>query len=84
MRAKLCGLQSIPQVVADMTLEEKLETSWKREGEEALIKEIQRYFSMFANFVYCGSHTRLTVPIGPLRCLAMMISAIPLFSESLL
>ena len=25
MRAKLCGLQSIPQVVADMTLEEKLD-----------------------------------------------------------
>ena len=24
MRAKLCGLQSIPQVVTDMTLEEKL------------------------------------------------------------
>ena len=33
------------------------------------------YFSIFANFVYCGSHTRLTVPIGPFLCLAMMISA---------
>ena len=33
------------------------------------------YFSIFANFVYCGSHTRLTVPIRPSLCLAMMISA---------
>ena len=40
------------------------------------------YFSVFANFVYCGSHTRLTVPIGPFLCLAMMISEIPFISES--
>ena len=40
------------------------------------------YFSIFANFVYCGSHTRLTVPIGPFLCLAMMISEIPFISES--
>ena len=40
------------------------------------------YFSIFANFVYCGSHTRFTVPIGPFLCLAMMISAIPFFSVS--
>ena len=33
------------------------------------------YFSIFANFVYCGSHTRFTVPIGPFLCLAMMTSA---------
>ena len=31
------------------TLEEKLDTIWKKEGEEALIEEIQRYFSMFAD-----------------------------------
>ena len=31
------------------TLEEKLDTIWKREGEEALIEEIRRYFSMFAD-----------------------------------
>ena len=40
------------------------------------------YFSIFANFVYCGSHTRFTVPIGPFLCLAMMISEIPFISES--
>ena len=40
------------------------------------------YFSIFANFVYCGNHTRLTVPIGPFLCLAMMISEIPFISES--
>ena len=43
---------------------------------------ISYYFSIFANFVYCGSHTRLTVPIGPFLCLAMMISEIPFISES--
>ena len=31
------------------TLEEKLDTIWKKEGEEALIREIRRYFSMFAD-----------------------------------
>lgn len=31
------------------TLEEKLDTIWKKEGEEALIGEIRRYFSMFAD-----------------------------------
>jgi hypothetical protein len=40
------------------------------------------YFSIFANFVYCGSHTRFTVPIGPFLCFAIMISEIPFISES--
>ena len=34
---------------AGRTLEEKLDAIWKKEGEEALIGEIRRYFSMFAD-----------------------------------
>ena len=37
-----------------------------------------------ANLVCSGSHAILTVPIGPLRCLAIIISAIPFCSVSLL
>ena len=40
--------------------------------------------SRFANFVYSGSHRSSTVPIGPCLCLAIMISATPFFSVSLL
>ena len=40
--------------------------------------------SRLANFVNCGSHISSTVPIGPFLCLAMIISATPLFSVSLL
>ena len=41
-------------------------------------------FSRFANFVNCGSHNSSTVPIGPCLCLAIIISATPFFSVSLL
>ena len=40
------------------------------------------YLARFANLVSAGCQLSSTVPIGPLRCLAMMISAIPFFSES--
>src|SRR5450759_4004963 len=31
----------------------------------------------FRNEVNCGRKTRLTVPVGPLRCFAIMTSAVP-------
>ena len=40
--------------------------------------------ALFANLVNSGSHTSSTVPIGPLLCLAMIISEMPFFSVSLL
>ena len=40
--------------------------------------------SELANFVYCGSHVSVTVPIGPFLCLAIMISASLTCSVSLL
>ena len=40
--------------------------------------------AMFANFVNSGLHTRLTVPMGPFLCLAIMTSAIFGISVSLL
>ena len=40
--------------------------------------------SELANFVYCGSHVSVTVPIGPFLCLAIIISASLTCSVSLL
>lgn len=42
------------------------------------------YFARFTNFVNSGCHNRFTVPIGPLRCLAMITSAMFGVSVSLL
>ena len=39
-------------------------------------------FSKLANFVYLGNHANSTVPIGPLLCFAIMISATSFFSVS--
>ena len=36
----------------------------------------------FSNLVYWPRKVSVTEPIGPLRCLPMMISAMPLFGES--
>ena len=48
------------------------------------LHDFYRYFAKFANFVSSGLHISCTVPIGPLRCLAMITSAIFGVSVSLL
>ena len=49
-----------------------------------LFGETTTFRSELANFVYCGSHVSVTVPIGPFLCLAIIISASLTCSVSLL
>ena len=64
-----------------MTLDRVKKLSRGGASPASIIEQIVASGAKFSNFVIGPRKVSLTLPIGPLRCLPMMISAVPLSAE---